>query len=135
VAGALLPSRGKYDIVFDSAGRTVAGRFRFRFWINDVTPPTVKLHGYSKGVVTLGVADGGSGVDARSLQAFVDGSATATPVSFQDGVATVRTGALGAGKHRIELLASDFQEAKNMEDITILPNTRDFAATFTVSSR
>jgi subtilisin family serine protease len=135
VAGAVLPSRGKYDIVFDSVSRSSAGRFKFRFWINDVTPPAVKLRGYSKGVVTLLVTDGGSGVDQRSLRAFIDGSQVATPLTFQDGVASVRTGALGAGKHRIELLASDYQEAKNMEDITILPNTRDYVATFTVSSR
>ena len=52
IAGAILPSRGKYNIVFDSPSRRKAGKFTFRFWVNDVTPPTVKLRGYSNGVVT-----------------------------------------------------------------------------------
>ena len=37
-----------------------------------------------------------------------------------------------SGKHTIELLVSDYQETKNMEDVSrILPNTRDYTGTFT----
>ena len=44
-----------------------------------------------------------------------------------------RTG-LAAGKHRLVVGVSDYQEAKNMEDVhRILPNTRVLRATFTVS--
>jgi len=133
IAGAILPSRGKYDIVFDSPGRSAAGKFTFRLWINDATPPTVKLRGYSGGVVKLGVSDAGAGVDSRSLRAFVDGGAATSPTTFNKGVVSVKTGSLAAGKHTIELLVSDYQEAKNMEDVAqILPNTRDFTASFTV---
>jgi hypothetical protein len=133
IVGAILPARGKYDIVFDSPGRRV-GKFTFRLWIDDVTPPAVKLRGYSGGVVTLGVTDAGAGVDSTSIHGFIDGSAT--PTTFSNGVAAVRTGSLSAGKHTIELLVSDYQEAKNMEDVAqILPNTRDFTATFNVSTR
>jgi hypothetical protein len=133
IAGAILPSRGKYDIVFDSPGRSAAGKFTFRLWINDVTPPAVKLRGYSSGVVKLGVSDSGAGVDSRSLRAFVDSSAVPSPTTFSKGVVSVKSGSLAAGKHTIELVVSDYQEAKNMEDVAqILPNTRDFTATFTV---
>ena len=37
-AGALSPTPGDYGVVFDSAGRAGAGSFRFRYWVNDVTP-------------------------------------------------------------------------------------------------
>src|SRR4029453_11378070 len=48
VAGAIRPSAGSYDVVFDSpavatpSGRG-PGRYTFRFWVNDVMPPTVRL--------------------------------------------------------------------------------------------
>ena len=74
VAGAILPAAGKYDVVFDSPGRVNAGKFTFRFWINDVTPPSVKLLGYSGGVLRLAVSDRGSGVDPGSVIAGIDGN-------------------------------------------------------------
>ena len=77
IAGAILPSRGKYNIVFDSPSRRKAGKFTFRYWVNDVTPPTVKLRGYSNGVVKLSIGDAGAGVDPSTIQAFLDGSGSA----------------------------------------------------------
>ena len=45
----------------------------------------------------------------------------------------VPIGALDPGKHTLTLQVSDFQEAKNMEDVLrILPNTRTFRTTFVV---
>jgi subtilisin family serine protease len=133
VVGAILPGAGKYSIVFDSPGRRATGKFTFRLWINDVTPPVVKLRRYSGGVVTLAVSDAGAGVDSSSLHAFIDDAGAESTVDFAKGVASVRTGALAPGKHTIELLVSDYQETKNMEDVLrILPNTRDFSATFNV---
>ena len=41
VAGAIRPAAGSYDIVFDSRSRPA--RFTFRFWIDDVRAPTVRL--------------------------------------------------------------------------------------------
>ena len=43
VAGAVLPAPGVYDIVFDTHTAAQAGPFTFRWWINDVTPPRVRL--------------------------------------------------------------------------------------------
>jgi hypothetical protein len=40
---------------------------------------------------------------------------------------------LRAGTHRIHLVVSDYEEAKNMENVgPILPNTRTFDGTFVV---
>jgi subtilisin family serine protease len=131
VAGAVLPGRGTYDVVFDTTSKANAGKFTFRFWINDVTPPGVKLLGYSGGVVRLSVRDTGAGVDPNSLDGFIDDQEAA--VTFSKGVASVTTGTLAAGKHTVEFFASDYQEVKNMEDVLrILPNTRGVSATFTV---
>jgi hypothetical protein len=48
-------------------------------------------------------------------------------------VLTVPTAGLSAGTHRLTLLVSDYEEAKNMENVgPILPNTRSLAATVTV---
>jgi subtilisin family serine protease len=135
VVGAILPANGRYDVVFDSAGRVNAGKFTFRFWINDVTPPSVKLLGYSRGVLRLAVSDRGSGVDPGSIIAGIDGN-TNIDGSYAKGVLTIRTGSLSAGKHTIEVDVSDYQEAKNMEDVLrILPNTRIFKTSFTVGAR
>jgi subtilisin family serine protease len=128
VVAAILPARGTYDVVFDTASRAEAGKFTFRFWVNDVSPPTVKLKWYKRGVVTLSVVDAGSGVDPTSMRASVDG--TRHDVTFKGGLARIASGTLLRGNHRIGLVVSDYQEAKNMEDVArILPNTRNFSGT------
>jgi hypothetical protein len=128
VVAAILPGRGTYDVVFDSVSSATAGRFTFRFWINDVSPPTVKLRGYSKGFVTLTVTDAGSGVDPHSMSASVDG--VKHNVTFNGGVASIASGTLVRGNHNVSLIVSDYQESKNMEDVArILPNTRFFSGT------
>ena len=128
VVGAILPGRGTYDLVFDTASKAEAGRFVFRFWVNDVTPPTVKMIGYNKrGTVWLAVTDAGSGVDPASLSATVDGMQH--DVAFSGGRAVIASGTLARGTHKVVLVVSDYQESKNMEDVArILPNTRVFTA-------
>jgi hypothetical protein len=133
-AGAARPDAGAYDVVFDTPSRRVAGKFTFRFWIADTTPPrirllTPRLHAGSP--VRIRVTDAGSGVDPASLHATLDG--VAVPVRYRAGLAEISTLALGAGRHRILFRASDYQEAKNMENTgPILPNTRSLSARFTV---
>jgi subtilisin family serine protease len=133
IVGAVLPNKGNYDVVFDSPARASAGKFRFRFWLNDVTPPSARLVGYSAGVVRFKVADNQSGVDPGSIEAFLDGGKNPASSTYSKGVVAVRAANLSPGKHTIELMVSDYQEAKNMEDVAkILPNTRDFKTAFTV---
>jgi len=137
VAGAILPAKGTYDVVFDTPSAARAGRFRFRFWIDDATPPRARLLTRSvarRGTIAVAVADAGSGVDPSSLSAEVDGRALGIRYDARKGRATVRLPARFArGRHRLELVVSDFQEAKNMEDVgAILPNTTTLRASVVV---
>jgi subtilisin family serine protease len=132
--GAVRPDAGAYDIVFDTPSRAAAGKFTFRFWVGDTTPPRVRLLTPAVpagGVLRLRVTDAGSGIDPGSLHASLDGGGVR--VRYRRGVATVSTGALGTGRHRLAFRASDFQETKNMENTgPILPNTRTLSARFVV---
>jgi hypothetical protein len=133
-AGAVRPDAGAYDIVFDTPSRKAAGKFSFRFWIGDTTPPRLRLLTRtvrSGGSLLVGVTDAGSGVDPGSLRATLDGEDVG--VRFARGRARISTLLVGKGRHRLVLRASDYQEAKNMENTgPILPNTRQLNATFTV---
>ena len=71
-AGAVRPDAASYDIVFDTPNRRAAGKFTFRFWIDDTTPPTVRLVARSRSELTFALSDRGSGVDPFSLSATVD---------------------------------------------------------------
>jgi hypothetical protein len=131
VAGAIRPAPGTYDVVFDS--RAKGDRFTFRFWIDDVRPPTARLLDADArgGVVRVRVADAGAGVDPRSLEAMVGGRART--VRLANGVASVDVTGLARGTHALVFTVSDYQEAKNMENVPqILPNTRVLRATIRV---
>jgi subtilisin family serine protease len=136
VAGAIRPTRGSYDVVFDTTSTTPAA-FTFRFWIDDVTPPTVQLLSTIArrgGTLQLAVADSGSGVDPDSLTARIDGK-PAADVRFAGGRAVVSLRRVGPGRHVLFFTAADYQELKNMENVPrILPNTRTFRAVFRVGS-
>ena len=133
-AGAVRPDAGAYDIVFDTPSRRAAGKFSFRLWIGDTTPPPLRLLTHTVrlgGFLQVSVTDAGSGVDPGSLRATLDGEDVG--VRFARGRARVSTLLLGTGRHRLVFRASDYQEAKNMENSgPILPNSRQLNATFTV---
>jgi hypothetical protein len=129
VAGVVLPAPGAYDIVFDSRSRVAAGPFRFRFWRNDTTPPRLRVVSASHGRVVVSVTDAGSGVDRHSVSATVDGHSASVHVT--NNQLTFRA---APGTHQIVVTASDFQELKNMEDVSkIKPNTATLTRTVTVS--
>jgi hypothetical protein len=139
VAGAIRPAAGAYDVVFETPAVPTPsgqgpGRFTFRFWVDDVTPPRVRL---LKSVVPAGstlrlaVTDAGAGVDPSSLSARIDGKSV--DVAYSAGRATIRLADLLAGRHRLALQAADYQELKNMENVSnVLPNTTGYATTFRV---
>ena len=131
VAGALVPRPGDYDVVFDSPRHSDAGRFTFRFWIDDTPPPRVRLvtRAERRGrPLRLAVSDRGSGVFPRSITASLDGNSAS--FTFRNGVLRVRTSGLRAGTHRLRVSVSDYQETRNVETIArILPNTRTFTST------
>jgi len=131
IAGAIRPAPGTYDVVFDS--RAKGDRFRFRFWIDDVRPPNARLLNATArgGVVRVRVGDAGAGVDPRSLDATVDGRTRS--VRLVSGVASVGVRGVARGTHALVFNVSDYQEAKNMENVAqILPNTRVLRATIRV---
>ena len=129
VAGAVLPTPGAYDIVFDSRSAASAGRFQFRFWKNDTTPPRLRIVSAVHGLVGVAVTDGGAGVDPQSVSATVDGRAART--HFENGRLTFHA---VPGSHELVVTASDYQELKNMEDVVkIKPNTATLTRTVVVS--
>jgi len=134
VAGALSPAPGEYAVVFDSATGGGAGRFTFRFWLNDATPPTLRLRARAvdRGdPVLVAASDAGSGVYEDSIVAVVDGRRLSA--SFVRGLIRIHTAFLSPGKHRLRLRVSDYQETKNTENVArILPNTRTLTATVTI---
>ena len=118
VAGAVLPARGVYDFVFDTRSAAQAGPFTFRWWINDVTPPHVRVIS-TKGAITVKASDAGSGVDPSSAVAKLDGKAAR--MVYAGGSFRIRA---AKGRHALVFQVGDYQEAKNMEDVPpILPNT------------
>ena len=134
-AGALSPVPGEYGVVFDSAGRAGAGSFRFRYWVNDVTPPGLRLRTRivrAGADVKIGAFDSGSGIYANSILASIDGDLVRA--TYRNGVVSISSRGLEPGRHRLRLRVSDYQETKNTENVArILPNTR--TATFTIRVR
>jgi subtilisin family serine protease len=135
-AAVLSPARGEYAVVFDSPERAGAGAFRFRYWVDDVTPPTLRLQAKraSRGdPVLVSATDAGAGVYPASIRVTVDGSAARW--TMRRGVISVPTGGLSSGAHRLRVRVSDFQESKNTENVErILPNTRTRTFAFSVRS-
>jgi hypothetical protein len=134
VSGAVRPAPGAYDIVFDSPSQAQAGRFTFRFWIDDARPPTLRLltrRIARGGTLLVRARDTGSGVDPTTMVASVDGRAVRA--RYGKGVVRIAAGSLGRGRHRLVLQVSDYQETRNQENVPrILPNTRRISATFVV---
>jgi subtilisin family serine protease len=126
------PSPGAYDLVFETRSRSVAGPFSFRLWIDDKTPPRVRLlTPTAKGEVVLSVADGGSGIDPRSVVVGIDGQRVVFKLSSTR--LRVPLEGISRGKHLLQVSVADFQETKNSESVVgILPNTTSLRKTITV---
>nr|MBA2373445.1 S8 family serine peptidase [Chloroflexota bacterium] len=133
-SGAILPAAGAYDVVFDSPSPARAGKFSFRYWLNDTTPPTTVLRTKrvrAGGAIVVASSDRGAGIDPASLVVKIDGEER--PGRFVAGQVRISTTGLQAGKHVLRLQISDYQETRNMENVgLILPNTRILTATFVV---
>jgi subtilisin family serine protease len=131
IAGVLVPSRGTYDIVFDTPRGGRPGGFRFRYWVDDRAAPIVRLTRVAVGRLDLAVGDGGAGVDPRSLEARLDGDAVAA--RYSGGRVVILSRRLSRGRHVLRLSAADYQETKNNENVSrILPNTRVLQRTIVV---
>jgi hypothetical protein len=134
-SGTILPAAGAYDVVFDSPSVARAGRFSFRYWVNDTTPPTAALRTkrVKRGApLVVAASDGGAGIDPASVVVRVN--AAERPGRFAAGQVRISTDGLRRGKHVLRLQISDYQESRNMENVgPILPNTRILTTSFVVS--
>jgi subtilisin family serine protease len=135
VVGAVLPQPGVYDFVFDTPAHRRPRAYSFRFWINDTTPPAMKLLTRRVGPgqsILVALTDAGAGVDPASISVEI-GHRHWTRFSYSDGLLTIRTprhaGPVAYRYVPLRVTASDYQELKNMEDVgPVLPNTRVFHA-------
>ena len=76
VVGAVLPEPRTYEFVFDTPTRAKPGAFVFRFWVDDTSPPSIRVLGHKDRLgrpIRVAVRDSGSGVDPHSLKAKVGG--------------------------------------------------------------
>lgn len=139
-AAASFPRQQTLYVAVDSgrelfSDRSLAGRYVLRSWVNDVTPPSIRLltTRVSAGRPTLVIrtTDAGAGVDPQSLAIgyghTLIGAAAYDPVS---GIAIFplpgQAPQLGAGNIQARIESSDFEEAKNVNTTgaDIMPNTQ-----------
>jgi subtilisin family serine protease len=153
--GVFLPP-GRYYVSVDSGrdlftGRSLAGPYTLRSWVNDVKPPSVELINpvVSSGRPTIvaRIRDAKSGVDPFSLQLLLGSASSAFEVGAtrfdpETGIAAFpvprEANALRPGSEFMRIVASDFQEAKNIGDTgstNPMPNTRIHGIRLDVRSR
>jgi minor extracellular serine protease Vpr len=143
-AGGVFLPPGRYYVSVDSGrdlftGRSLGGPYVLRSWVNDVKPPVVRVltRRISAGRPTIvaKIADAASGVDPHALQFFFGsvnrrqsvGATTFDPATGIAAFSIPRSAPpLEAGSQFMQIVASDFQEAKNIntESDSPLPNTR-----------
>ena len=149
-AGAMFPRQKAYYVSVDSGsdiftGEHLPGQYVLRSWVNDVTPPTLRVltTRVARGRPTIAarVLDSGAGVDPLSLaigyHGVLVGAAAYDPVS---GLALfpipTQAPKLDAARTTMVFQASDFQEAKNVNTTgaNVMPNTRFATAKLRVVS-
>lgn len=133
-SAALLPGPGEYTLVFDSPSRRTAGSFLFRWWVNDVAPPRIRVPAKRGRVIRARIVDAGAGVDPASIWYSIDGGRSRRPrFDPRTGLATITLRNAKPGRHELEITAADYQELKNTENVArILPNTRTLKTTVIV---
>jgi minor extracellular serine protease Vpr len=139
-AGTLFPRQKKYYVMLDSGtdiftGRSLAGRYLLRSWVNDVTPPRLQILTRrvtaGRPMLAARVTDRGSGVDPLSLvleyrpqvllgAALYDPGSGLALFPIPRNAPPVKVGTFRGGAQ-----AADYQEAKNVDQLgpNILPNT------------
>lgn len=140
VAGTVFARPGRYYVSVDSGrdpftGRSLGGRYVLRSWINDTTPPRVRLItarvGAGRPSIAFRATDTQSGIDPLALE--VGYQRTLFGASFYDpatGVAVFpfphdKDLRLKAGRVAMRLVAADYQETKNVNTVSkrLMPNT------------
>jgi subtilisin family serine protease len=150
--GVNLPA-GRYYVSVDSGrdlftGRPLAGPYVLRSWINDLRPPKVELltRRISAGRPTIvaRITDAKSGVDPFSLLLLFGSGFESSVARFDPatGIAAFsiprEAPQLSSGPAFMRIVASDFQETKNISDTesaSPMPNTRIFGIRLAVVNR
>jgi hypothetical protein len=141
-AGAAFPLAKRYYISVDSGsdeftGRSLPGNYLLTAWINDLTPPSVRLLttrlSAGRPTIVARILDGQSGVDPLSL-AFNYNGRVLLGASAYDPASGLTLFAIPGNapkitaakkKKSVVTIASDNQEAKNVNTIgaNVMPNT------------
>jgi subtilisin family serine protease len=142
-AGTVFPRAKAYYVAVDSgrdpfSGRSYAGEYVLRAWVDDVQPPLLGLMtarvSAGRPTIALRVLDLGSGVDPFSL--VISYGRSLIGAALYDPVAGVAlfpipkaAPVLRTGRRQLRASAADFQESKNVDSVgdELLPNTA-FAA-------
>jgi hypothetical protein len=147
-AGAQFPRLGRFYIAVDSradpfTGRSFKGEYILNAWVNDVTPPAVRLItervNAGRPLIVAQTVDLGAGIDPLSLVIqygrVLLGASDFDPVTglIIFGIPTSAP-KLKTGKIPTTIMASDYQEAKNINTPSddIYPNTTFRSAPLTV---
>jgi hypothetical protein len=141
-AGLSYPLTKRFYVAVDSGsdaftGQSLPGQYVLKAWINDLSPPAVKLVttqlSAGRPTIVARVTDGQSGVDPLSLVLGYNGSVL-LGASAYDAVSGLVLFALPSNapkivaavkKKNLVVSASDYQEAKNVNPIgnDVMPNT------------
>jgi hypothetical protein len=139
-AGTVFPREGRYYVSVDSGrdpftGRSTAGPYVLHSWIDDTRPPRIQLvtprvsAGHPS--IAFRATDTQAGVDPLSLALdYSEQLSAAALFDRSTGIAVVplprSVTQLRPGRFTMRLIASDYQEAKNINTDTenIIPNTR-----------
>ena len=139
-AGIESPRPQRYYISVDSGrdiftGQSFAGPYILRSWINDVTPPAVRVVTRTvtagRPTIVIRTLDNQSGVDPYSI-ALGYHNVLVAPAIYDplSGLAVIplprSAPVLKKGRRRAVFVSSDFQESKNIDTTggNLLPNTR-----------
>ncbi|MGH3131470.1 MAG: Ig-like domain-containing protein, partial [Gaiellaceae bacterium] len=138
-AGTVFPRPGRYYVAVDSGrdpftGRSLAGRYVLRSWVDDVRPPRVQLIttrvAAGRPAVAVRVTDAGAGVDPLSL--ILDYRGLQIGATLFDAKTGIAVFVLPRDANELEppdaamrVIASDYQEAKNVNTVgeNLMPNT------------
>ncbi len=138
-AATVFPRLKRYYVSVDSTqdlytGKPLRGRYRLRYWVNDLRPPRIRLLtrrvAAGRPTIAVRVQDAGAGVDPYSLllaysNAVLGGIAYDPSSGVGVFVLSQSAPRLRRGTVRAIFGASDFQEAKNITTFgpNVMPNT------------
>jgi minor extracellular serine protease Vpr len=117
-AGSWFMEPGDYYVSVDSPKGSDAGAYKLRYWVNDLSPPTVKLltpelPANKPTELRFEILDAASGVDPASVLGFIGQYTFRLPYSTGSGTAVLPLPRLKPGTYETAVLAADYAQTKN----------------------